>query len=592
MWNAVKIEFNNLFSHKSSVYEFKENKCVVVFGENRDQVGQENNGAGKSTLFEAVALALTNESLRGVKKETFINHDEEWCDVRFELTNSVLKRDFVIYRKFFRGGKAVKVEIYENGELNTQITSVVEANKYIYETIGVSRDDLLRYFIISQDNHYTFFTASDADKKEIMNRITSADMVNPILNYLGSQFKEKNDEYNDITRRLDKAVARRDLLLEQKETLLATDDSGVELENLRSELKDIEGKLNKAKSERKKLHVVDVDELKKKRKKIKGEIETLETEISENTSTKRQLEYELDGRVICPKCKHEFIQNSALGLTVKQTQSLIKETDKELEKQRSERDSKNAQVKKLTEQINNADSVNDQIDELDVKIEKYERRKKSTEKEIHDLEDKRNNNSELKELDEKINLSDDEIKSIRATLSPISDELEIIKFWQFYMGRSGFQTYLANKSIKIIEGMTNNYLKRFGVEMRILINGFKVLASGEVREKIDVFVLEDGVTAEAYMGRSGGERGRVVLAGVLAIHKLINMSTEGKGLNLLLLDECFPGMDSLGQENIIKIFDTIGVTSMIITQNVSDGFNADNALRVVKHKGVSRYIQS
>ena len=166
----------------------------------------------------------------------------------------------------------------------------------------------------------------------------------------------------------------------------------------------------------------------------------------------------------------------------------------------------------------------------------------------------------------------------------------MISFWQFNMGKSGFMTYLANRSVKIIEGITNSYLRKFGVDISVIINGFKVLKSGEVREKIDVFVTNDGITAKPFMAKSGGERGRVMLAGVLGIQHLINMSTDGRGMNFIALDESFSGMDATGQENVIKILEQMGITIMVITQNVSDGFNNENTLKVVKENGVSKYI--
>ena len=92
------------------------------------------------------------------------------------------------------------------------------------------------------------------------------------------------------------------------------------------------------------------------------------------------------------------------------------------------------------------------------------------------------------------------------------------------------------------------------------------------------------------MGKSGGERGRVTLAGVLGIQRLINLSTGGRGLDLLLFDECFHGMDSRGQENIIKVFEKMGSTIMVITQDVSESFNNENTLIVVKDGGESHYL--
>ena len=90
------------------------------------------------------------------------------------------------------------------------------------------------------------------------------------------------------------------------------------------------------------------------------------------------------------------------------------------------------------------------------------------------------------------------------------------------------------------------------------------------------------------MGCSGGERGRVSLAGVLGIQHLINLSLDGRGLDLLLLDETFHGVDSRGQENMIKILENIGNTILMITQNVSSEFNSENKILIVKEDGVAK----
>jgi ABC-type Mn2+/Zn2+ transport system ATPase subunit len=97
------------------------------------------------------------------------------------------------------------------------------------------------------------------------------------------------------------------------------------------------------------------------------------------------------------------------------------------------------------------------------------------------------------------------------------------------------------------------------------------------------------MNAEVFMSKSGGERGRINLAGVLAIHHLINLSTEGRGINFIGLDETFNGIDSEGQESIIKILESIGITVLMITQNVSNEFNNNNKLLVIKEDGVSRF---
>ena len=618
MWNPVKIEIYNLFAHKESVYDFKNNTCTVIFGKNETDRGLENNGAGKTTLFEAICIALTNESLRAIKKDSFINRDEEECKIVFHLYNPVLKMKLRISRQFFRGNKPVKIEIWENDKLNKQVVSVNEANKRVLELIGISREDLLRYFIISQDNRYTFFTASDGEKKEIMNRITSADMINPVIEELDLRYKEKNAEYKEIDGEIGKLSDRKELLLEQREEVLANDNTEEELKELsekiseaEEEIGEIDGNLDKWKKAVKTreeqiqaITVEDTTQLKKDRKKLKEEIEELDSELSENKRTEKKLKAELEDTITCPKCSHEFIHESELELSVEDTKSLLAEAQNEIKNQTKKYEVKETKLKNLNKKIKEAERAEELVGEIEEEKAGYERKIKNKTQDRSDLLEKiakwetekkaikkrKKDDKLLNSLNQRISECDTEIEKLTKQLLPISEEMETIKFWQFNMGRSGFQTYLANKSIKIIEGITNSYLRKFGVDISILINGFTVLKSGDVREKIDVFVLNDGVTAEQFLAKSGGERGRVTLAGVLGIQHLINLSTNGRGLNLLCFDECFHGMDSKGQENIIKIFEKMGITILVITQNVSESFNNENTLYVVKEKDVSRYV--
>ena len=618
MWNPSKIEIYNLFAHKESVYDFKNNTCTVIFGKNETDKGLENNGAGKTTLFEAICIALTNESLRAIKKDSFINRDEEECKIVFHLYNPVLKMKLRISRQFFRGNKSAKIEIWENDKLNKQVVSVNEANKRVLELIGISREDLLRYFIISQDNRYTFFTASDGEKKEIMNRITSADMINPVVEELDLRYKEKNAEYKEIDGEIGKLSDRKELLIEQREEVLASDNTEEELKELsdkiseaEEEVVEIDGNLRKwekaVKTREEQIQAITVEDttqLKKDRKKLKEEMEELDSEISENKRTEKKLKSELEDTITCPKCSHEFIHESELDLSVEDTKLLLSEAQSEIEKQIKKYEVKETKLKNLNKKIKEAERAEELVGEIEEEKAGYERKIKNKTQDRADLVEKiakwetekkaikkrKKDDKLLNSLNHRISECDTEIAKFSNQLLPITEEMETIKFWQFNMGKCGFSTYLANKSIKIIEGITNSYLRKFGVDISVLINGFTVLKSGDVREKIDVFVLNDGVTAELFMAKSGGERGRVTLAGVLGIQHLINLSTNGKGLNLLCFDECFHGMDSKGQENIIKIFEKMGITILVITQNVSESFNNENTLYVVKEKDVSRYV--
>ena len=615
MWNPINIRMMNLFAHKDSYYEFKNNACTVIFGQNKTDKGMDNNGAGKTTLFEAICIVLTNESLRNIKKDNFINRDSSSCRIEFELFNPVMRMTLKIVREFYRSGKSTKVEIWENRELNTQITSVNEANRRVLELIGVSREDLLRYFIISQDNNYTFFTASDTEKKEIMNRITSADMINPIMDELALRLHEKQAVYNDLDSYVSKLSERKETLEEQRQEMLESDDTAERISGIKDKINDAnsdiaeyESKLEKIKkrqvnidSEISNIHVEDTTDLNNSRKRKKSELENLESEITDNKRVKRNLESELQDTIECPKCGHEFIHKSDLGLSVEDAKRLLAETKKEIKEASIKVEKKNAEISKITERIRKAEADQDQVNELEDEKKQLKRKIASYseiiqdlknkierwKKDIEDLKKQKSDDSALKNLNAKISECEKEIKKKTEEMKPIGEELDMIKYWQFHMGKSGFMTYLANRSVKIIEGITNSYLRKFGVDISVLINGFTILRSGEVREKIDVFVSSDGITAESFMAKSGGERGRVMLAGVLGIQHLINLSTNGKGLNLLVLDEALSGIDAGGTLEIINTLNNLGTTVMMITQNIEDSSIFENCIRVVKEDGVS-----
>ena len=619
MWNPVKIEFENLFSHKHSVYEFKNNACTVIFGKNMTDKSLDNNGAGKTTLFEAICIALTSESLRNIKKDAFINREEDECKITFELYNSVMRMKLVIQRVFYRGSKSSQVFIWENGVLNDQLTSVNDCNKRIMELIGISKEDLLRYFIISQDNTYTFFTASDAEKKEVMNRITSADVILPAIEELDKRREEIEPKIEDAKIKIMQLEQRKETLEEQLSE--ARDKSGYEeriaekksriksgeeyISQWEEDIQTIQNKIDKYQQDiQSNTSPLDVSGMIEQRKKSIAKMSKLQDEISENNGVIRKVKNELMGKQKCPKCGEEFIPKSTLNLSVEECEDLLKQANEELERQNAllqkleeEIEKQNKEIKKAQQQEDYVNSLRNKkaqeerkLAEVQDDIKRGKKRIEQLQEEIREIEKERDNNSSEKGLLDKIKDCDNKLVLTRGILNPLENSMELIKFWKFNLGRSGFTTYLANKSVKIIEGITNSYLRKFGVEISVVINGFKVLKSGDVREKIDVFVTNDGLNAEQFLAKSGGERGRVILAGILGIQHLINASTNGKGLNLLVLDEALSGIDCNGTMEIIKTIEQMNTTVLMITQNIEDVSICKNYLQVVKEDGVSRYV--
>lgn len=150
-----------------------------------------------------------------------------------------------------------------------------------------------------------------------------------------------------------------------------------------------------------------------------------------------------------------------------------------------------------------------------------------------------------------------------------------------------FKTYLANTKIEALGRITNDFLEQIGSDTRIKYSGYTVLKSGKVRDKISISLMRDGMDCGSIFKFSKGERARVNLANILAMHKLTNVSCDdGKGLDLLILDEVLDGTDEGGLNSIMNALNSLGITSLVVSHGkISE--NYPNKLLINKQNGIS-----
>ena len=183
MWEIKHISANNIVSFEDLNLDINNNVATAIIGENKDDQSQKVNGSGKSALIETIAIALTGDPLRKVKTEEFISDWAEEASVELMLHNTYSNKDFVISRSFARKSpQIVECHIYdcETGEEvdseKTDQPSVNEYNKFILAEIGITKEDLYNYYILSGD-YKSFFEASDRQKKDLINRFSNGESV-------------------------------------------------------------------------------------------------------------------------------------------------------------------------------------------------------------------------------------------------------------------------------------------------------------------------------------------------------------------------------------------------------------------------------
>lgn len=150
-----------------------------------------------------------------------------------------------------------------------------------------------------------------------------------------------------------------------------------------------------------------------------------------------------------------------------------------------------------------------------------------------------------------------------------------------------FKTHLANSKIDALSQVTNDFLEKIGSDIRIKFSGFTMLKSGQIRDKISISIIRNGIDCGAFGKFSKGERARINLANILAMQKLTNVNCEdGKGLDLLVLDEVLEATDESGLTSIFDALNSLQITSLVVSHgNIAE--NYPFKLIVNKKNGVS-----
>ena len=150
-----------------------------------------------------------------------------------------------------------------------------------------------------------------------------------------------------------------------------------------------------------------------------------------------------------------------------------------------------------------------------------------------------------------------------------------------------FKTHLANTKIDAISAVTNEYLERIGSDLRVVLEGYRILKSGKLRDKITVNILRNGVDCGSIEKLSAGEKTRICLASIIALQHLTNSACEnGKGLDLVIADEILDASDIDGLMSYCEAINHLQMTAFIITQNAI-AENYPYKLVVTKKNGIS-----
>ena len=172
------VEGINFLSFEHLYYEFTP-AGTLVQGVNMTNPDQENNGSGKTSFQAIVEYCIIGSTSHKTRDKKLIRTGEKEATSRMLIVDPLSDQKCLIDRTIkTRGPNAVKVEI--NGVVE-ELATVADANNFIKDWIGISKDDLQNYYIINEQRYKNFFKASNREKIEIIGRFSNADQTDSIF---------------------------------------------------------------------------------------------------------------------------------------------------------------------------------------------------------------------------------------------------------------------------------------------------------------------------------------------------------------------------------------------------------------------------
>jgi len=627
MWIPKKLKIKNFRSIIDDEFNFNNGKTYLLQGVNMTDEGFESNGSGKSSYREALSYVLGLPIFAATLVD-IINDNAEETLVEFEAYNNYIGKTLSVLRTTPRRGSS-KLQIMLNEENQKDYFSTVsEGDKLIIEILGLPKEDILNHFIISKEKFISFFSSSDNAIKDLINRFSGANKLDGVADLIQKDIDEEVEKKKTQEAELNKLHGRlgsleedleeaknKDSEKDKSEALTSLNNSiGVYTENINNlsqKVSNEEKTIKKHEGSAPKLEA-DIKTVEKEIEKVKGDIkkvedskESYQVELNEIKGLKREVDLALKGAIECPKCTFEFNPADDINIDeARKTLPELKESIQQLEQTISEQDikydahSKSLRVKKQQREQyeTELDSLNREIKTCKSNIESHRQQIKSkeeliesTKKEIESVKDQKFESHE-KEIKDKIKITKKEIKTIEGELQSIDGVSATLVGWQVRFKR--FRSYLANKSLFNIQGLTNLYLQQMNTNLNVQIEGFKQNKDGSIREKITPIVMRDGVIegTGSYKKYSGGERARIDIAITLAMRYLINQASKSGGFDLFWIDEITEGTDSLGIENIAQSINELKLTS-IITSHVQHEKNYEYIYTAIKEKSKTKLIK-
>lgn len=532
-----------------------------------------SNGAGKSTVLDALTFSLFGKPFRKINKPMLVNSiNEKGCIVEVEF--GIGKTDF----KIVRGIKPNLFEIYQNGEMLDQSSTVVDYQKHLEQNIlKMNYKSFTQIVVLGSSTFVPFMKLPVASRREIIEDILDIQIFSVMNTLLKDKVRDNNEEIKELEYQLklssDKIELQKTYMLEMEKKAKSDIEKK---ENKISSLKVSQSGSMKQAAELT-VEVADLNDqiktLADNKKKLK-QLNTFRVKIQQKINTcKKDTEFFINNHV-CPTCTQEIGQDFR--------DQKINEGDKELltlekgfgdlEESIKQEENRESKFMELSEQIVEVNSV---INQLNYEITSLGQQISNIKTEIEDLNAP---TSSKKAEFEKLTAYVDDKKIITDRFISSKKDKDTLSVAGQLLKDNGIKSRIIRRYLPAMNKLIGDYLRKMDFYVNFTLDeNFEETIKSRYR---DIFTYESF---------SEGEKSRIDLALLLTWRSIAKLKNS-VDTNLLILDEIFDGsLDQNGSSElgwILRNFDN-NTNVFVISHKESLEGKFDRTLKFEKVKNYS-----
>ena len=604
--NFNKIIIKNFLSIGYAELDFNDLGYVLVQGRNLNIYDNAtSNGSGKSSIFESISWVLTGETIRGVKSNisNIKSNSGAYVEIDFTLNEKYIK----IIRTKDDENLGTTLKLYINGE-DKSGKGIRDTTKILSEYLPDLTSSLIgSVIILGQNLQQRFSNNTPSGRKEVLENLTKSDfMIQDLKDRISNRKQLLSDKLDELKLSLADVQNKKTFYLSQLEEIEDRLNNSGNKDSIEKDIERLSGELNdkqnylclidesilkeqssiqqlrenylRAFEEKSKIEKEYLDEKSRITSSIDSNYANLLKEVQDDinsltvkyTTVCSEISRIFSITDVCPTCGQKLV-----GVEKPDPSELIKKKEKVDKKLTVKKELYDEYLKNKEMELSLAiDSLTnrygDKIKNIELDIDKIVDDGKhhksildSKEIERVSVTNKINSMSfdlsllknDLQNFEEKINhlmkskesiandivKFDDEILYINSRRENLKDRLDIVNKFGTAVSRD-FRGFLLKNLIDYIDKTAKEYSEC-------------VFDTDKISFSLNGNNIDISYCNKSYENLSSGERQKVDIIIQFSIRDML-CKCLGFSCNILVLDEIFDGLDSIGCQKVIELIST------------------------------------